>query len=89
VTTRDGDGALLIGVDDDGPGIAAEERAQIFDPFFTRREGGVGLGLTIVQQIVQAHGGDIGVETGPRGGASFTIRLPRGPGQIGDVKVSP
>jgi len=77
VSTRDDEQSLTISVDDDGPGIPEQERAKVFDPFFTRREGGVGLGLTIVQQIVQAHHGTIDIATGPRGGALFAIRLPR------------
>ena len=66
-----------IEIADDGPGIAVEERARIFEAFFFRREGGVGLGLAIVQQIVVAHGGDIEADESDLGGARFTIRLPR------------
>ncbi|WP_079433147.1 ATP-binding protein [Zoogloea sp. LCSB751] len=69
--------ALEIGIGDDGPGIVPEERERIFEAFFFRREGGVGLGLAIVQQIVQAHGGTIVAGRSPLGGALFTLRLPR------------
>jgi signal transduction histidine kinase len=68
---------LVVRVEDDGPGIPAAEAAKVFDPFYTRREGGVGLGLTIVQQIVQAHGGEIDVGTSELGGACFTLRFAR------------
>ncbi|MHB1272813.1 MAG: sensor histidine kinase [Rhodanobacter sp.] len=68
-------GALWICVADDGPGVPPAIRELIFDPFFTRRQGGIGLGLTIVQQIVQAHGGEICVTDSPWGGAAFNIRL--------------
>jgi signal transduction histidine kinase len=70
-------GFFFIQISDDGPGVPVEERARIFEAFFFRREGGVGLGLAIVQQIVVAHGGDIEVDESELGGARFTIRLPR------------
>ncbi len=62
---------------DNGPGVAPEWRERIFDPFFSRREGGIGLGLTVVQQIVLAHGGEIGVTDSPLEGACFHLWLPR------------
>jgi C4-dicarboxylate-specific signal transduction histidine kinase len=71
-TGRDASG-LWITVADDGPGIPEALRHAIFDPFFSRREGGIGLGLTIVQQIVQVHGGEIEVGESAWGGASFTL----------------
>ena len=73
--SRDEAGELLISVMDDGPGIAAELRPRIFDPFFSRRDGGIGLGLTIVQQIVQLHQAQITVSASPWGGARFDIRF--------------
>ncbi len=66
----------IIEVVDDGPGIAEANQAHIFEPFFTQRAGGVGLGLAVVRQIVQAHGGDIRYATSQFGGAQFTISLP-------------
>jgi signal transduction histidine kinase len=78
LATGDAEGALLVRVEDDGPGITEDERERVFDPFFTRRDGGVGLGLTIVRQIVEAHGGEISVSRGHLGGACFTIRLRNG-----------
>jgi signal transduction histidine kinase len=77
IGTRDGDGRLTIVIDDDGPGIAPAERNRIFEAFFCRREGGVGLGLAIVRQIVLAHDGDIRADASPAGGARFIIGLPR------------
>jgi two-component system sensor histidine kinase HydH len=68
---------LVIEIADNGPGIAREERAKIFDSFFHKREGGIGLGLAVVQQIVSAHGGDITVGESLMGGASFRISIPR------------
>lgn len=68
-------GMLVANVADDGPGIPVELRARVFDPFFTRREGGIGLGLTIVQQIVQAHHAEIDVAESEWGGASFRVRF--------------
>lgn len=66
----------VIEVMDDGEGVSAEHQAQIFEPFFTKRAGGVGLGLAVVRQIVQAHGGDISYQASKMNGAQFTITLP-------------
>lgn len=75
VATRNEDGAIVATVSDNGPGIPAELRQRVFDPFFTRREGGIGLGLTIVQQIVQVHHAEIWVTESPWGGACFNVRF--------------
>src|SRR3569623_1968604 len=75
ISTCAEDGMLVASVADDGPGIPAELRARIFDPFFMRREGGSGLGLTIVQQIVQVHHAEIDAAESEWGGASFRVRF--------------
>jgi signal transduction histidine kinase len=69
---------IVISVTDDGPGIPAEMRAKIFDPFFSGREAGrgLGLGLSKAWRLVTQHGGRIEVESRPQTGASFTISLP-------------
>jgi signal transduction histidine kinase len=67
---------FVLEIADDGPGIPDDEQARVFDPFFTKREGGVGLGLAVVQQIIAAHGGTIRVGKSKLGGALFTITLP-------------
>jgi signal transduction histidine kinase len=71
---HDGYGGFAVG--DDGPGMSEEVRARIFEPFFTRRDGGAGLGLTFVQRVVQEHRGHISVQSEPGRGARFTIELP-------------
>ncbi len=75
IRTQNTPEGLLVSVLDDGPGIAPDQRIRIFDPFHSRREGGIGLGLTIVQQIVQVHHADIQVTNSPWGGARFDIRF--------------
>ena len=73
---NENDGAgISVQIEDNGPGISEPDRKRIFDPFFTQRKGGIGLGLTIVQQIVLAHGGRIGVSKSILGGACFTVYL--------------
>lgn len=68
---------VRIRVIDDGPGIPEEDLPRIFDPFFTRREGGSGLGLSIAHRAVQAHGGTL-IASSRRGeGAVFAVVLPR------------
>lgn len=69
---------VRLAVHDNGPGVSEEIREQIFDPFFTRRSGGTGLGLALVQRAVEAHGGAIFVDNAPNGeaGAVFSLYLP-------------
>lgn len=76
VATRSDDTHVRIEVHDNGPGIAADERERIFEPFVFKREGGVGLGLAVVRQIVRAHGGEVTADAGPAGGALFRVSLP-------------
>ena len=80
VSSRGDVDRLVMEIADDGPGIADEDYAKIFDTFFHKREGGLGLGLAVVQQIIMAHGGDITATESPMGGALFRISLPRKPG---------
>ena len=61
---------------DDGPGIPADARGKVFEIFYTTKDGGTGLGLTIVKQIAEAHGGAVSFETIDEKGTMFTIRLP-------------
>ncbi len=74
--------AIEIDVDDDGPGIPEPELAHVLEPFYrlegsrSRETGGVGLGLAIVQSIVQAHGGTLALRNRPTGGLRATIELP-------------
>ncbi len=74
------DGGIMIVVRDNGPGIPAEKLAAIFDPYFTTKAEGNGLGLWIAQQIVTAHGGKVQAQNAPERGAVFTMVLPVKPG---------
>jgi signal transduction histidine kinase len=79
------DGAYLIQVDDDGPGVSPDDREAIFDRFVRGRSGargdseGTGLGLALVAQHADAHGGRAGVADRPGGGARFEVVLARVP----------
>jgi PAS domain S-box-containing protein len=68
--------AVRLQVRDDGPGIPAEIRDRLFDPFVSGRTGGSGLGLAIVQRAVEAHRGLVLVDSAPGTGTTFTIFLP-------------
>jgi PAS domain S-box-containing protein len=67
---------LAVSVTDDGRGLKPEERELVFNPFYTTKAKGTGLGLAVVSRIVAAHGGEVAAESGQVGGATFTIRLP-------------
>jgi signal transduction histidine kinase len=74
--------AAILRVRDSGPGIHADERPRIFDRLFrgdtSRTERGLGLGLSLVKAIVEAHGGTVDVVSEPGQGAVFTVSLPLG-----------
>ncbi|WP_317201320.1 sensor histidine kinase [Janthinobacterium sp.] len=73
-----GGGAIRLLVEDDGCGIAPAALARVFDPFFTTREvgAGMGLGLTVARDIASAHGGSIAIAGRPGGGTRVTVELP-------------
>ncbi|WP_404421293.1 ATP-binding protein [Thalassospira australica] len=76
------DGGIWIEISDDGPGIPADQRDQVFEPFFrletsrNRQTGGIGLGLAIARTAIRAHGGEIYLEEAPAGGLLARIYLP-------------
>ena len=78
VPSSGGKHGVEITFQDTGPGIPAELREQIFNPFFTTKETGVGLGLSIVSKIVDDHHGWIRVTSEPGRGARFQVFLPAG-----------
>ena len=74
---RDAD-AIVIEVDDDGPGVPEADRERIFDPFFTTKTHGTGLGLVSVRTCAQLHGGDVTIARSQAlGGAAFRVTLRR------------
>ena len=76
LSARRDDGAVLIAVRDNGPGMDKATVGRLFQPFFTTRSDGTGLGLAIAHGVVRAHGGSIDVVSSPGGGAEFTVSLP-------------
>lgn len=69
-------GEIELRLRDNGPGIPAAIRERVFDPFFTTRPGGTGLGLAVVQATLRAHQGDVQVASPAAGGTEFILRLP-------------
>lgn len=72
-----GNGDVVVGVNDVGPGVPADLRDKIFQPFYTTNANGTGLGLAVSRQVVTSHGGTLSVADSAAGGARFEIRLPR------------
>lgn len=68
-------GRISITIEDQGSGIPVENMDKLFDPFFTTKRKGTGLGLAIVKSIIEGHGGEIEIESGPENGARFIISL--------------
>ena len=76
VTVTGAEAALSITIADHGPGIPAEYRQKVFEPYFTTKDDGTGLGLALVRVTLEAHRGTISVSETPGGGATFAIVLP-------------
>ena len=70
------DGQVELSVQDTGPGIAPRHLPRLYEPFFTSKETGLGLGLAVSERIARDHGGSLRAENRPGGGARFTLRLP-------------
>ncbi len=68
---------VLIQVADRGHGIDPQHLESVFNPFFTTKPNGVGLGLALVAKIVDEHGGKISVRSEPRKGTTFEVSIPR------------
>jgi PAS domain S-box-containing protein len=80
---------VAVSFKDTGPGIPADEIGSIFEPYFTTKHEGTGLGLMIVQRIVRDHGGEIEVHSEPNAGTTFTVFLPRDERRIRLLRARP
>jgi signal transduction histidine kinase len=69
--------AVLLAVEDDGPGVDDAVRGRLFEPLVTTKSRGIGLGLALVKRVAERHGGSVAYDPRPGGGSRFTIRLPR------------
>lgn len=82
IALGEADGKVVLTIDDDGPGIPAEDRERVFERFTRldeardRRRGGAGLGLALVRRAVESHGGDVAISDAPSGGARLEVSLP-------------
>src|SRR6266478_5552876 len=74
---RDGNGDILVSVRDSGPGFPSGMAEELFEPFFSTKSEGTGMGLAISRSIIEAHGGTLSGENCDGGGACFTVRLPQ------------
>lgn len=77
ITAYEGSDGLELEIADSGPGLDETHQGRLFEPFFSTKETGTGLGLSVVAHVADAHGGSIVAENCPQGGAAFTLRLPR------------
>ncbi len=73
---RTGDDSIVVTVTDTGPGIGPDDLARLFQPFFTTKQGGMGMGLAICRTTVEGHGGQLAAESVPGRGATFRLTLP-------------
>jgi len=79
VTLSEGNGGVRITVEDNGPGMSVEELGKVFQPFYTNKAQGVGLGMPIVKRLVELHGGEVRIDSGGGGRTTVSVDLPRYP----------
>jgi signal transduction histidine kinase len=84
-TAADSSNGVSIAVRDSGPGLPPEEITRVFDPFYTTKESGLGMGLSICRSIVETHGGRLWACTNEPQGAVFQFTVPVGRGEAGVV----
>jgi signal transduction histidine kinase len=77
ITSYDGARGFELEVADSGPGLSEEDQRRMFEPFYTTKQHGTGLGLAVVYHVAEAHGGNVTAVNCPEGGAAFTIKFPR------------
>jgi signal transduction histidine kinase len=89
ISTRSDKGDMAeVSVRDFGIGLPTDRPDKVFDHFFSTKQKGMGMGLTIVRSIVEAHGGTITAENAPDRGARMVVRLPAAPGQVQTSKAA-
>jgi C4-dicarboxylate-specific signal transduction histidine kinase len=81
VSLRSAGAAVEVAVNDTGPGIPADRLRQVFEPFYTSKPNGLGMGLAISRSIVEAHGGRLRAENNANGGVTLTVTLPVAEGE--------
>ena len=77
ITSYAGTNSFELEIADSGPGLDKEQRHQVFQPFYSTKGNGIGLGLAIVSKIAELHGGDVQILNCADGGAAFTLRFPQ------------
>jgi len=85
-TSMSSPGRLTIAITDNGVGIAPEYLEKVFDPFFSTKPGGTGLGLAVVQRIISGHNGVIGIKSEPGKGTTVLIHLPEVPAKKEEIR---
>jgi signal transduction histidine kinase len=77
ITSYDSIRGFELEVADSGPGLSEEDQRRVFEPFYSTKQHGTGLGLAVVYHVAEAHGGTVTAANCPEGGAAFTIKFPR------------
>jgi signal transduction histidine kinase len=75
ISAPDNGGGIRVEIRDHGPGVPPDMADRIFDPYCTGKPGGTGLGLALVKQTIEMHGGSIALTETPGGGATFVVRM--------------